>query len=47
MKSSIATVSISGGLVEKLNTIAERGFDAVEIFENDLLSAPQSAREIG
>ncbi len=47
MKSSIATVSISGGLVEKLGTIAERGFDAVEIFENDLLSAPQSANEIG
>ncbi len=47
MKSSIATVSISGGLAEKLGTIAERGFDAVEIFENDLLSAPQSAKEIG
>ncbi len=47
MKSSIATVSISGGLVEKLGTISERGFEAVEIFENDLLSAPQSAQEIG
>ncbi len=47
MKSSIATVSISGGLIEKLGTIAERGFDAVEIFENDLLSAPQSAKEVG
>ncbi len=47
MKTSIATVSLSGGLAEKLGTIAERGFDAVEIFENDLLSAPQSAKEIG
>ena len=47
MKSSIATVSLSGTLAEKLVSIAERGFDAAEIFENDLLSAPQSAAEIG
>lgn len=47
MKTSIATVSVSGGLAEKLASIARRGFDAVEIFENDLLSAPQSAAEIG
>ncbi len=47
MKSSIATVSVSGSLAEKLVSIAERGFDAVEIFENDLLSAPQSAADIG
>ncbi|MEO0318273.1 MAG: hypothetical protein RL404_1950 [Pseudomonadota bacterium] len=47
MKSSIATVSVSGTLAEKLTNVASRGFDAVEIFENDLLSAPQSASEIG
>lgn len=38
MKMSIATVSLSGGLVEKLQAIARAGFQAVEIFENDLLS---------
>ena len=34
---SIATVSISGTLVEKLKAIRAAGFDGVEIFENDLL----------
>jgi 3-dehydroshikimate dehydratase len=38
MKMSIATVSISGGLAEKLEAIAAAGFEGVEIFENDLLS---------
>ncbi|PKB13492.1 4-hydroxyphenylpyruvate dioxygenase [Novosphingobium kunmingense] len=47
MKTSIATVSLSGTLVEKLASIADRGFDGAEIFENDLLSAPQSSAEIG
>jgi len=47
LKTSIATISISGTLVEKLSAIASRGYDAVEIFENDLLSAAQSAKEIG
>ena len=35
-KRSIATVSLSGALDEKLRAIAAAGFDAVEIFENDL-----------
>jgi 4-hydroxyphenylpyruvate dioxygenase len=35
---SIATVSLSGGLAEKLEAIAAVGFDGVEIFENDLLT---------
>lgn len=47
MKTSIATVSVSGTLDAKLRAIAAAGFDAAEIFENDLLSAPQTAREIG
>ena len=34
-KRSIATVSLSGALDEKLRAIAAAGFDAVEIFEND------------
>ena len=38
MQTSIATVSLSGSLDEKLGAIAAAKFDAVEIFENDLLS---------
>jgi len=34
---SIATVSLSGTLPEKLEAAAAAGFDGVEIFENDLL----------
>jgi 4-hydroxyphenylpyruvate dioxygenase len=43
---SIATVSLSGALDEKLRAIAAAGFDAVEIFENDLLSFGGSPREV-
>jgi 4-hydroxyphenylpyruvate dioxygenase len=43
---SIATVSLSGLLADKLRAANEAGFAAVEIFENDLLSAPQSPAEI-
>ncbi len=34
MKTSIATVSISGDFEEKLIAIARAGFDGIEIFEN-------------
>jgi 4-hydroxyphenylpyruvate dioxygenase len=37
MRKSIATVSVSGTLTSKLDAIAAAGFDAVEIFENDLI----------
>ena len=37
MKTSIATVSISGDFAEKLAAIAAAGFDGIEIFENDFL----------
>ncbi len=47
MKSSIATVSISGTLEGKLRAVADAGFDGVEIFENDLLSFPGSPRDVG
>jgi 4-hydroxyphenylpyruvate dioxygenase len=36
-ETSIATVCLSGTLPEKLEAIAHAGFDAVEIFENDLI----------
>ena len=47
MQTSIATVSISGDLREKLEAIAAAGFDGVEIFENDFLSYDRSPREVG
>src|SRR4051794_803112 len=46
MNTSIATVSLSGSLESKLRAAAEAGFQGVEIFENDLLTATRSAREI-
>ena len=44
---SIATVSLSGSLDEKLRATASAGFGAVEIFENDLLSFNGSPRDVG
>ena len=38
MKTSIATVSISGNLPEKLEAIAAAGFDGIEIFEQDFIT---------
>jgi 4-hydroxyphenylpyruvate dioxygenase len=46
MKSSIATVSISGTLEGKLRAVADAGFGGVEIFENDLLSFPGTPRDV-
>lgn len=46
MRTSIATVSLSGSLTEKLAAASRAGFDGVEIFENDLLASPLSPREI-
>lgn len=48
MRTSIATVSISGSLDAKLRAIASAGFDCVEIFENDLLTYDGgTARNVG
>jgi 4-hydroxyphenylpyruvate dioxygenase len=47
MKTSIATVSISGEFREKLDAIAAAGFDGVEIFENDFLAFDGSPAEVG
>jgi 4-hydroxyphenylpyruvate dioxygenase len=44
---SIATVCLSGTLPDKLEAAAAAGFDAVEIFENDLLTFDGSAAEAG
>jgi sugar phosphate isomerase/epimerase len=38
MKTSIATVSISGEFAEKLAAISTAGFEGIEIFENDFLA---------
>jgi len=46
MKLSIATVSLSGSLGEKLDAIAAAGFKGVEIFENDLLSFDGAPRDV-
>lgn len=49
MRRSIATVSLSGMLRDKLEAIAAAGFEGVEIFENDLLQfsgKPQDVRAI-
>jgi len=46
MRKTIATVSVSGTLTEKLDAIAAAGFDGVEIFENDLLVCPHGPEEI-
>ncbi|MEO9189735.1 MAG: TIM barrel protein [Acetobacteraceae bacterium] len=43
---SVATVSLSGSLPEKLDAAATIGFDGVEIFENDLLTFDGSPAEV-
>lgn len=47
MRTSIATVSVSGSLDGKLQAVAAAGFDGVEIFENDLIGFPGSPRDVG
>lgn len=46
MLKSIATVSISGTLSDKLDAIAIAGFKGVEIFDNDLVVCDRSVSEI-
>jgi 4-hydroxyphenylpyruvate dioxygenase len=46
MKTSIATVSLSGTLMEKLEAAAGAGFDAIEIFDQDLVSSELHPAEI-
>ena len=46
MRTSIATVCLSGTLEEKMHACANAGFDGIEIFEQDLLVSPCSPGEI-
>ncbi|HST85032.1 MAG TPA: TIM barrel protein [Kineosporiaceae bacterium] len=46
LRTSIATVCLSGTLTEKLHACSEAGFDGVEIFEPDLIASPASPEEI-
>ncbi len=46
MRTSIATVCLSGTLDEKLVAAYEAGFDGVEIFEPDLVASPDSPEQI-
>ena len=46
MSRSIATVSLSGTLEQKLAAAAGAGFDAVEVFEPDLIASPLSPGEV-
>lgn len=47
MKTSIATVSLSGSLTTKLAAIAAAGFDGIEIFEQDFLATDFAPEEVG
>lgn len=47
MRRSIATVSLSGTLREKLESIAAARFDGIELFENDFTHFTGSARDLG
>jgi 4-hydroxyphenylpyruvate dioxygenase len=46
LRKSIATVSLSGRLPDKLAAAAAAGFDGVEIFDNDLVSSSLSPEEV-
>ena len=46
MRTSIATVCLSGTLTEKLEAAAGAGFDGVELFEPDLVASPASPQEV-
>jgi 4-hydroxyphenylpyruvate dioxygenase len=46
VRTSIATVCVSGSLAEKLQACATAGFDGVEVFEPDLVASEQSPEEI-
>jgi 4-hydroxyphenylpyruvate dioxygenase len=46
MRRSIATVSLSGSLAEKLTAVGGAGFNGVEIFENDLVASELSPADV-
>lgn len=47
MHRSIATVSLSGTLRQKLEAISAAGFDGVEVFESDFINFNGTASELG
>ena len=47
MDKGLATVCLSGTLEEKLLAASEAGFDAVELFEPDLIGSPWTPSEVG
>ena len=46
MRKGIATVSLSGVLEDKLAAAAGPGFDAIELFDNDLIGSPLAPQEV-
>ena len=46
MRKSIATVSLSGTLRQKLEAVAAARFDAIELFESDFINFNGSAKEL-
>ncbi|WP_027862973.1 sugar phosphate isomerase/epimerase and 4-hydroxyphenylpyruvate domain-containing protein [Marmoricola sp. URHB0036] len=46
MRKGIATVSLSGVLQDTLGAAAGAGFDAIELFDNDLIGSPLAPREV-
>ncbi|WP_420100346.1 TIM barrel protein [Corynebacterium sp.] len=46
MRTSVATVCLSGTLAEKLRAASDAGYDGVEIFEQDLVVSPHSPEQI-
>ncbi|WP_295982761.1 sugar phosphate isomerase/epimerase and 4-hydroxyphenylpyruvate domain-containing protein [uncultured Variovorax sp.] len=47
MHRSIATVSLSGTLRQKLEAVADAGFDGIELFEADFINFNGTAAELG
>ncbi|WP_019651929.1 bifunctional sugar phosphate isomerase/epimerase/4-hydroxyphenylpyruvate dioxygenase family protein [Variovorax atrisoli] len=47
MHRSIATVSLSGTLRQKLEAVADAGFDGIELFEADFINFKGTAAELG
>jgi len=47
LKTSIATVSVSGDFAEKLAAISRAGFDGIEIFEQDFIAFDKSPEAVG
>lgn len=47
MRECIATVSLGGTIIEKIEAIAHAGFDSIELFTDDFLNSGLPATEVG